>query len=345
MTRRAPRSARRFLLLAPSICAVLAACSPQPREYLFSGPAMGTQYNIKVVAVLSARELQAVDQAIRDVLAALDTKLSNYRPDSELSRFNQDTSCQPFALSPETEQVFRIALRIARESGGAFDITVGPLVDAWGFGPHPAAQPPGDAELAALRERVGYQHLEWAGEHAIRKKRPEIQCDFSALGPGYGVDCIARALEQRGIHRYMAELGGEVLAKGLNAGGVPWRIGIERPVSGEEESIQRTVHLRDMAVATSGDYRNYREVNGVRYSHHIDPATGRPLTHPLASVSVLHPHCAEADAYATTLMVLGPDKGLAFAEAQHLPAYFIVHKEGGFEERATPDFAQYEQAR
>lgn len=338
------KRAAQGLFLAALPLMFLSGCTQAPREYLFSGPAMGTSYHVKAVALLSAEDVRAVDQAIQAVLDTLDKKLSNYRADSELSRFNRDTSCAPFPLSPETEEVFRIALRISEESGGAFDITVGPLVNAWGFGPHPAAIPPDDAGLAAARERVGYQNLEWVGEHALRKKRPDIECDFSALGPGYGVDCIARTLEARGIKRYMVELGGEVFAKGLNAGGEAWRIGIERPGS-EEESIQRIVHLQSMAVATSGDYRAYREVNGVRYSHHIDPATGRPLAHTLASVSVMHAHCADADAYGTALMVLGPEKGMAFAQEHHLPAYFIVHKADGFEERATPDFAAYEAAR
>jgi FAD:protein FMN transferase len=324
--------------LAVILLALTSGCTPSPGEYLFSGPTMGTSYHVKAVATLSSSGVKSTEDAIQAVLKDLDEKLSNYRNDSELARFNQHASSEPFPLTAETAEVFHIAMQVAEESEGAFDITVSPLVSAWGFGPHPAPAPPDAATLETVRARVGYRLLAWASPTSLIKKRPDVECDLSALGPGYGVDRITQALESRGINRYMVEIGGEVRAKGTNLQGESWRIGMERPASEGQESFQCVLGLQDQSVATSGDYRNYREVDGVRYSHHIDPVTGRPITNTLASVSVLHPQCAYADAYATALTVLGPEKGRAFAEKHHLPAYFITHEGKGFSEHYTSDF-------
>ncbi|HPO12752.1 MAG TPA: FAD:protein FMN transferase [Candidatus Hydrogenedentes bacterium] len=309
-----------------------------PQEYQFHGPTMGTAYTVKVVAAVSSKEAEQVGLLIRGVLASLEAKMSTWEPDSELSRFNQSQSTEPVAFSPEVVDVFRIAQEVSRQTEGAFDATVMPLVEAWGFGRRPAPKPPDESSLQMIREHVGYHYIEIGKDNRVRKLRPDIYCDFSALAPGYASDCIIRALEQRGIRRCMAEVGGEVRAVGMNAANQPWKIGILRPVS-DETDIQRIVLLDNLSVSTSGDYREYHIREGKRWSHTIDPATGRPVEHPLASVSVLHRECAWADAYATALMVMGPEKGYDFAVRQGLGAYFIVHSETeGFVEKTTPAF-------
>lgn len=309
-----------------------------PREYQFHGPTMGTTYTVKVVAAISTKEAEQAGLLIRGVLESLEAKMSTWRPDSELSRFNQSPSTEPVRFSPEVVEVFRIAQEISRQSDGAFDVTVMPLVEAWGFGLHPAAQPPDETSLQRIRERTGYQYLEIGEDNRVRKLRPDIYCDFSALAPGYASDCIIRALEQRGIRRCMAEVGGEVRALGMNASNQPWKIGILRPVSSDTD-IQRVVVLDTLSVSTSGDYREYHIHKGKRWSHTINPGTGRPVEHSLASVSVVHRECARADAYATALMVMGPEKGYDFAVRQGLGAYFIMHSgNNGFVEKTTPAF-------
>ncbi len=236
--------------------------------------------------------------------------------------------------------MFAMAREISEASGGAFDITVGPLVNAWGFGPeNPTPDGPSDEELIALRERVDYRKVEVNVEECtIRKARPDIYCDLGAIAKGYAVDLVAVVLEDLGFTNYMVEVGGEVRAHGVNANGVPWQIGIEKP-DVARRTIQRTISLVDMGMATSGDYRNYYERDGVRLSHTIDPRIGRPIAHKLASVTVLHKGCAMADGYATAFMVLGLDEGYALAENLGMAALFIVRDEsGGFIEKPTPAF-------
>jgi thiamine biosynthesis lipoprotein len=237
-------------------------------------------------------------------------------------------------------RVFLLAQEVSEASGGAFDVTVGPIVNTWGFGPVKQARPPTDAEIAAARADVGYRLLAIdAAAGTIAKARPDMYADLSAIAKGFGVDQVARALDARGIGRYMVEVGGEVRVRGTNAAGVPWQVGIERP----DETVQRAqlvVPMANVSMATSGDYRNYFEKDGRRFSHEIDPTTGHPIRHRLASVTVLAPECAFADAYATALLVLGPERGYALALKKGLAAYFIERRpEGGFAERQTPAFA------
>lgn len=300
---------------------------------------MGTVYSVKVIASggagFSGPDLaQAIDASLETVNGLMST----YKPDSQLSRFNQHASDVPFPVDAAVAEVFAIALEVSRQSGGAFDVTVGPLVNAWGFGPDPDAPPPDAETLARLRANVGYQHLEVTSEGQLRKRIPGIYCDLSAIAKGYAVDQVAAMLDARGIEDYMVEVGGEVRARGLNQLGIPWRIGIERPMP-DRRVIARVVSMRDMALATSGDYRNYREVDGARLSHTIDPRTGQPAAHALASVSVFHPQCVWADAYATAIMALGPEAGYAFAVQHAISALFFIHSgPDGFIEKTTPAF-------
>ena len=336
--------ARRTLqgLVALTVTASL-ACRPTspaaPDEYVFRGETMGTSYVVKVVAMLDADERAQVDERISGELDRIDGLMSHYRDDSELSRFNRHESTAPFRVSVETYAVFEEAARVSRITDGALDVTIAPLVDAWGFGPSPPAELPDDATVAALLRRVGYARIEMDPERRTLSKRlPSLTANLSAVAKGYAADRVAAALDSIGHARFMVEIGGEVVASGSNGSGGDWRIGIEKPIPGPP-SFQRIVALRDRALATSGDYRNYREVEGVRVAHTIDPRTGRPLTHRLASVTVVERTCARADALATALLVLGPEAALELAEARDIAALLVVADgQGGFEERITPGF-------
>jgi len=329
-----------LFFLAFSLC-FLTGCGGSDSPWAVSGATMGTSYNVKVVPPpgverLAEQDLPGVIQARLD---DINDKMSAYSEDSELSRFNQFEDTAPFPVSKETAAVFAIAQQVSEASGGAFDVTVGPLVNAWGFGPVKRSEPPTDEQVAALKERLGYRNVTVDVEACtLRKARPDVYCDLAAVAKGYAVDEVARALEEHGYTDYMVEVGGEVRVRGAKPGGVPWRIGIEKP-DAPPHTVQQAIALSDQAMATSGDYRNYYERDGVRLSHTIDPRTGRPITHKLASVSVLHEECAWADAYATAMMVLGPEEGWELAEKQDLAAYFIVRDDtGGFVTRATPAF-------
>lgn len=328
--------------LAALLCFPLAACGRGgPAEHYFAGPTMGTEYHVKIVADLDPARRDQAARAIEEALGRVNALMSTYRPDSELSRLNRHEGPEPFPLSPETAAVFAAALEICAETNGAFDITVGPLVNAYGFGPDAYTDPPDTALIAELRGRVGCHLVALDPARAtVAKARPDVYCDLSAIAKGHGVDAVAAALDNLGIARYMVEVGGEVRARGANLRGQPWRIGIERPDTAAR-GLHRAIPLRDTAMATSGDYRNFREIDGRRVSHTIDPRTGRPVAHDLASVTVLHPECARADAYATALMVLGPELGAAFAEEKNLAALFLIHTgDGPIQERATPAFDQ-----
>ena len=313
----------------------------------YSGQTMGTSYTAKLrVLCAHIRDglvCRTIEGKIAATLESVNARMSTYSPDSELSRFNAAPAGVPFSVSPETVEVFVLAREVSEPTGGAFDVTVGPLVNAWGFGPEERHEKtPDEATLAALRERVGYTmvHVDAAAD-TLTKDRADIYCDLSAIAKGYAVDLVAQALDQAGGTDYMVEVGGEVRTKGLNMEGKPWRIAIEKPSPGGR-AIQLVVPLSGLAMATSGDYRNYYEVEGQRFSHTIDPRTGRPIEHNLASVTVLHDRCALADAYATALMVLGADEGLAMAERLGLKALLIVrHGQTDYEERPTTAFTEY----
>ena len=266
--------------------------------------------------------------------------MSTWDAESELSRFNRSTSLEPFTVSPETFEVFRWSLDLGVLTGGALDVTVAPLIDAWGFGPGGRRDgPPGADEIARLRDAVGSRHLELdAAALTVRKARPDVRCDFSALAAGYAADRIWTRLAEQGLTDFLIDMGGELRARGRNDADDPWQIAIERPQA-RGRLVERMVPISDLAIATSGDYRNYYEVDGERIAHILDPQTGRPIRHRLASVTVIDALAVRADALATALMVLGPDDGFAFAEQVELAALFIVRDDaGGFTERATPRF-------
>ncbi len=302
----------------------------------FSGPTMGTTYTVKVVARdLNADERDEVRSAIRRAVDEVDRSMSTYKPDSELSRFNAGGT-GPFEMSQLMTAVLETAFEINAASGGAFDPTVGPLVDAWGFGPDFGVEPPDGPTIERLRRSVGMGKLVLEGSF-LSKTLPDVRIDLSAIAKGFAVDRVVEALAELDFENVMVEIGGEVRTVGEGPSGAGWLIGIERP-DAEGRTVAAAIRLRNRALATSGDYRNFYTIDGKRISHTIDPRTGRPVDHSLASVSVLAATCMEADAWATALEVLGPNEGFRTAEEQGLPALFIVRGDAGFSERATGGF-------
>ena len=285
-------------------------------------------------------EPRAVEAAVRRVLDRIEGRMSHYRVDSELSRFNRARTTGPQAMSAETLGVVAEAQAVSRASGGAFDVTVGPLVDAWGFGPPgraPAA--PDEGSLAALRARVGFDLLELDRAAAtLRKRNADVVIDLSAIAKGYAVDAVSSLLVDSGYGDHLVEIGGELRGAGTNEEGAPWRVAVERPVPGAP-AAQRIVPLTDAALATAGDYRNFYDLDGRRVSHTLDPRTGRPVTHGLLSVSVIAERCSLADARSTALNVLGPEAGYALAAEQGWAALFVEDDgTGRLVERETPAF-------
>jgi len=302
---------------------------------------MGTSWHVTYVAAPGLPDADALSSGIAAQLAAVDTSMSTYRPDSELSRVSAAGTGDWLAVTPAFARVLATALQVGSASEGAYDVTVAPLVDLWGFGPAgPANGVPEAARVREVRAGVGQDAVELnAGGTAVRKHAPR-SLDFSSLAKGYAVDQVADWLAAQGVHRYLVEVGGEMRLAGLSARGDRWRIAIEQPESALR-AVAAAISVTDIAMATSGDYRNYFEANGRRYSHSIDPRTGYPVAHDLVSVTVLHPSAMVADAWATALTVLGAERGAAVAEAQGLAVYFIRRAGDGFEHSHTPAFTPY----
>ncbi|MBY8141096.1 FAD:protein FMN transferase [Vibrio sp. LQ2] len=327
-------------LVALASLLLLAGCEQPPQQVHLSGPTMGTSYNIKYLQQDGLPSSDELHKEIDRLLEEVNDQMSTYRKDSELSRFNQYQGIDPFEVSNQTATVVREAIRLNGLTEGALDVTVGPLVNLWGFGPE--ARPevvPTDAELAERKANTGIHHLSVDG-NKLSKDLPHLYVDLSTIAKGWGVDVVANYIESQGIHNYMVEVGGEIRLKGLNRDGVPWRIAVEKPTV-DERSIQEIIEPGDMAIATSGDYRNYFERDGVRYSHIINPQTGRPIHNRVVSVTVLDKSCMTADGLATGLMVLGDEKGIEIAEQNHIPVFMIVKTDDGFKEIASSAFKPY----
>jgi FAD:protein FMN transferase len=309
-----------------------------------AGATMGTTYHVKLASVPADVDVQQLRQAVADAVNDVDARMSTYRPDSEVCRFNRAPADAWFAVSAETAEVVAAALEVSEQTGGGLDVTVGPLVRLWHFGPHDSSLhaessplvPPTDEMLARVRTHVGYQFLEVRrNPPALRKQVGELEIDLSAVAKGHAVDRVAAAVARHGIADYVVEIGGEVRAGGHRADGGPWKIGIERPLVDRVE-LEFSIPLVDVALATSGNYRNFFEYAGHRYSHIIDPATERPVEHALVSASVAADTCMLADAWATALFVLGPEKGFECASDHDVAALLISMPDPHEAIRATP---------
>jgi len=326
------------------LCGTLAACGPTPAPQLeVTGPTMGTYYAVKVVQPPAGLDTVVLRAGVEQVLAAVIAEISTYDSESELSRLNRNPSTDWVPVSANLYRVIAAGQRISALSGGAFDVTVGPLVNLWGFGPEERLDAvPAPEQVRAALERVGYGKLELrADPPALRKQRGDIYIDLSALGEGYGADRVAAYLDGLGATHYMAAIAGTMRVRGTNAKRRPWGIAVEQPTPGQQ-AVQRILPVTDQAVSTSGDYRNFFEADGQHFSHHIDPKTGSPVAQRLASTTVILPSGADsamvADGFATALLVLGEQRGPALAESQRIAAYFIIRDNAGFREQTSTAF-------
>ncbi len=290
------------------------------------GRIFGTTYHI------TYQSDDNLKKEIEETLKAVDQEFSMFNPQSTVALINEGK--RP-TLSDDFLEVYQLAQQVNEESDGAFDITVAPLVNAWGFG-FKNQQMPNNHQIDSLRRLVGMEHVSLAGAKAsqyVRFQRPRMMLDFSAIAKGYGTDRVARLLMSHDVANFMVEIGGEVYAKGNSEKRLPWRIGVSKPVDdpdNDAQELETVLNVTNQAMATSGNYRNFYYKGGRKYAHTIDPKTGRPVQHSLLSATVLAPTCAEADAYATSFMVMGLDKARQVLERKkQLQAYFIYQNAQG----------------
>ncbi len=336
------RSSFLFLVLVLVLVLPFLSSCGEPRLHVMSGKTMGTTYTVKVIGDSFSENGLSVENLgsrIDAELVRLNRLLSTYDETSELSRFNQAGISESIPVSGELLEVLHISGMIFEQSNGAFDVTVGPLVNLWGFGPAPSQDVvPSDEAIATAMDRTGFELLK-VGNGTLAKEA-DVYVDLSAIAKGYAVDQLAKILEAEKITNYLVEVGGELRASGHNDRNTPWTVAIEKPDS-LSRSVFRIIELKTMSLATSGDYRNFFESNGNRYSHTIDPRTGWPIRHVVVSVTVIAPTAILADGYATAINVLGLEEGLKLAEAQNLAVLVIIKTEDGFEERSSSALDAY----
>ncbi|CAM7579702.1 FAD:protein FMN transferase ApbE [Klebsiella quasipneumoniae] len=317
--------------------------TPASTATVLDGKTMGTFWRVSVIGVDEAKA-QALRAKVQALLDADDRLLSTWKNDSALMRFNHAADTRPWPVSEAMADIVTLSLRIGAKTDGAMDITVGPLVNLWGFGPdkQPVATPDAQA-IAAAKARTGLQHLQvinQSGRQFLQKDIPDLFVDLSTVGEGYAADHLARLMEQEGISRYLVSVGGALVSRGMNGEGKPWRVAIQKPTD-RENAVQAIVDINGHGISTSGSYRNYYELDGKRISHVIDPQTGQPITHKLVSVTVIAPTALEADGWDTGLMVLGPEKAQQVVREQGLAVYMIVKEGEGFKTWMSPQFRTF----
>ncbi|MBC3765412.1 FAD:protein FMN transferase [Neptunicella marina] len=320
---------------------LLSACQPATEGVVaIEGKTMGTTYHIKWVPTDNSPSVTAMQTEIDQALVKVNKEMSTYDPNSELSVFNQSPAGEAMTVSDGTATVIKEAKRLGELTGGVLDVTVGPLVNLWGFGPQarPETIPAPDV-IAEAKSRTGLKYLRIDGNQ-LSKSHEDLYVDLSTIAKGYGVDVVADILHAHGVESYLVEIGGEMRLAGTKPGAVEWRVAVEKPVS-SERSVAQIIGVGNNAVATSGDYRNYFEQDGIRYSHIIDPTTGYPIQHNLVSVTVVHPSCMTADGLATAIDVMGYEKGLAFAEKNNLAVLLITRENDGFKSYTSKQFEPY----
>ncbi|MEL6643762.1 MAG: FAD:protein FMN transferase [Pseudomonadota bacterium] len=325
---------RRSVLMMPI---ALAACKNGASVLRLTGPTMGTTFT--VVAIDEERSLTEADLSgvIQTALAEVDASLSNWNPRSEISRLNATTDANAFQMSRDLATVMDAAETVHLASDGRFDTTMGPLIELWGFGAPGTSPMPTEDAIAEALSRTGHGNVLSLDANAVRKRRAEAQVYLAGIGKGYGADHVARAIEALGIRNYMVEIGGDIYASGRNTGGVPWQIGIETPTA-LGGGVHQVVGLSGLGLASSGDYRNYFEQDGRRFSHVIDPGTGHPITHQTASATVLAENSMLADAWSTAMLILGRERGREIAEAHDVAVLFIDRDGTDFRSEASTRF-------
>jgi len=327
--------------------------TPAPGSLLqrWQGQTMGTTWSVLAAVppppagtdpALLAAGADALQAAIEAVLDGVIAQMSNWSEDSDIGRFNRAAAGTWQALPADAAVVLQCALQVARDSGGAYDPSAGPLVDLWGFGPAPRrSAPPSVPEVEGARARCGWQRLAFDAESRRMYQPGGVSLDLCAIAKGFAVDAVSRKLAELGLPHHLVEIGGELRGAGIKPDGMPWWVELESPAADAADAAGQAtlVALCGLSVATSGDYRRYFDSGGRRYAHTLDPRTGYPASHALASVTVLHAECMQADALSTALTVLGPEAGMAFARRQALAARFLLRTPDGFEERLSPAFA------
>lgn len=302
---------------------------------------MGTTWSVKLTPeqTLSKKETEALTHSVQSVLDGVNQAMSTYKKDSELSLFNALPTPQCVPASKPLLHVVKAGLTLHQQSHGAFDATVAPLVNAWGFGPSPKInKAPTDDALRALKQNVGSQYIHIKGD-TLCKDRAHVQLDLSAIAKGYGVDAVTEHLNKQGFKNALVEVGGELYASGSKAKNTAWKVAIETPKAGQRSVFRNSIiPISNTGIATSGDYRNYFEEEGIRYSHTIDPSTAHPITHKVASVTVLANNTMMADGWATAMMVLGEDKGIKKANALGLKVFMIIRSGDDFTSRHSLTF-------
>jgi thiamine biosynthesis lipoprotein len=326
-----------LMSLALAACGRVDAAAPALR---LVGETMGTGWSVTLVALPGELRRDRLRRDLQALLDELEARLTTWDAESELRRFSDGASLDWTPVSLETATVVAEAVRVGALTGGAFDVTIAPLVELWGFGGvGTATAPPSVEAIEAARARTGRGSLEVRLDPpALRKARPDLALDLSGIAKGYAVDRVAAWLETLGVQRYLVEIGGELRARGHNARGQPWRVGVADPEGGEPRV---RLGLERGAVATSGDYRRFIERDGERFTHVLDPRSGRALERGPASVTVFAGSAMTADALATALMVLGPEDGLEFARREGLSVLFLVRVEGTLRELASPALEQW----
>lgn len=341
-----------FVLLLAFVGAVcLSSCDSAPQRVVLKGATMGTSWSV-VYAPDAASQITDLDPVspqdlqllIERELEAINQSLSTYIPDSEISIVNAAKTDTPVLLSERFAEVLDAALLVGELTDGAYDVTVGPLIELWGFGATlRTSSPPQAGEIRAAMDLVGSDRLSWDAGSSMLSRPSGVRIDLSSIAKGYAVDQLTEALAARGIVNSLVEIGGELRASGQRPEGGPWRLAVESPDPAQTRFIE-ALSVSNAAVATSGDYRNFFEYEGRRYSHLVDPRTGYPVAHDLVSVTVIDPKCIRADALATALLVLGLEKAMELAEAQGLAAHFVARGDEALEVHYTTAFETYRQS-
>ncbi|MCC5794029.1 MAG: FAD:protein FMN transferase [Chromatiales bacterium] len=322
---------------------LLTGCDRPERVFALSGYTMGTEWSVQLVARPGWRELGAVRGEIEVVLEAVNSQMSTFREDSDISRFNRSLAGETIPLRDEFRAVLDAALQLAEQTDGAYDPTVGPLVNLWGFGSYESrGAAPDEDEVAAALRRVGWEQLQVLGSGLAPEllQQGGVDLNLSSIAKGYAIDLIAERLESMGVSAYLVSIGGDMRLRGVRPDGQNWRIGVEHPVPGERR-VHLVIEPGDRAVATSGDYRNFFFEDGRLFSHVVDPRSGRPVEANLASVTVLHESAMLADGLATAIMALGPERGYAFAAERDLAVLLLVREGDTFVERVSPQFKPF----
>ncbi len=327
---------------ALGVAIALAACSTSPRMQSIDGESMGSTWAVRYVGTDDS--VQKIKDGVEARLLLVDQQMSTWKADSALSRFNDAPAGTWSVLPPELFKVIESALQLAEDTGGAYDPTVGPLVELWGFGAGGSRrEPPAPASVEAMRERIGWQRVQFDARQRRILQSGAVHLDLSSIAPGYALDLIGEYLEAQGTDDYLVEVGGELRGRGSRPDGSAWQVAILRPLDNDsaDGSIvpQHVIGLRNASLGSSGDYRHFFEDGGRRYAHRIDPRNGWPLDNGVASVTVMASLGIDADALATALSVLGADAGMEYAGRRGVAALFILRKGEGFEERMTPGFA------